>query len=156
MRVQDRAAARRQLDKRLKAFTNPDTLARPPRGWIKAIREALGMTAEQLAARLRVSQPRVLAIEKAETTGSVTLHTLERAAQALDCRLVYALVPRQPLDALVEERAAALARKRLRSTSHTMALEAQSVVSEDEQAQLEQMTRRLLERAGPALWDDDE
>lgn len=156
MRVQDRATARRQLDKRLKVLSNPDTLARPPRGWIKAIREALGMTAEQLAARLRVSQPRALAIEKAETTGRVTLQTLQRAAQALDCRLVYALVPRQPLEVLVQERAATLARKRLRSTSHTMALEAQSVVSEDEQAQLEQMTRRLLERASPALWDDDD
>lgn len=96
MRPQDRTTARRQLDKRLDPLRNHEGFARPPRGWIKAVREALGMTTAQLAERLGVSQPRAVAIEKAETTNSITLDSLQRAARALDCELVYALRSRNP------------------------------------------------------------
>ena len=113
------------------------------------------MTAQQLADRMQVSQPRVFAIEKAEADGSITLKTLERAAQALDCRLVYVLVPREPLEKLVEERARHIAHRRLQIARHSMSLEAQSVDPSDEHAQLEQLTRRILERAGPELWREE-
>ena len=113
MRPEDRTVARRQLDKRLNLLRNSEAFARPPRGWIKAVREALGMTTAQLAKRIGVSQPRAVAIENAETKGSITLDSLERAAHALDCRLVYALVPRNPLDELVTERAERLAKQRM-------------------------------------------
>jgi predicted DNA-binding mobile mystery protein A len=153
MRPVDREAARRQLDKRL-SLLNTDALVRPPRGWVKAIREALGMTTAQLAKRLGVSQPRVVGIEQAEAKGAITLDSLERAAHALDCRLVYALVPRISLDALVEERATRLASKRLESTRHTMALEAQALSTDDEAEQRKRLIRRLVEQAGSELWDD--
>ncbi len=81
---------------------NTELFARPSRGWLKAIREALGMTTAQLGQRLGVVQSRVVAIEQAEAKGTVTLNSLEKAAQALDCRLVYALVPRQSLEDAVE------------------------------------------------------
>lgn len=155
MTPRERATARRLLDKRLSAISDQDALARPPRGWVKAIRESLGMTAEQLGRRLGVSKQRALALEKAEASGGVTLASLERAARALDCRLVYAVVPRKPLEALAEERARSRARRQLQATSHSMALEAQGVDAEDEQAQLEALARRLLEGPGSALWDDE-
>ena len=155
MRAQERASARKQLDKRLNILRNMDILARPPRGWIKAIREAIGMTTVQLGKRLGVSQPRVFAIEKAEASGSITLDSLERAARALDCRLVYAIVSRKPLELLVEERARALAKKRLRATSHSMALEDQRVDEADEQDHLKMLTQKLLDQPGSALWADE-
>lgn len=155
MRPEDRISARRQLDKRLKSLQNTELLARPPRGWLKAIREALGMTTAQLGQRLGVAQSRAVAIEQAETKGTLTLSSLEKAAQALDCRLVYALVPRQPLEDLVEERARLLAKKRLKSTSHSMALEAQDVDAVDETQQLKTLTRQLTEKAGSKLWEDE-
>ncbi len=155
MRAQDRALARRQLDKRLNILSKPDVLARPPRGWVKAIRDALGMTAEQLGARIGVSQVRALALEKAEASGRITLASLGRAAQALDCRLVYALVPRRPLDELVEERAVKLASKTLQATRHSMALESQPVDAADEAAQLKRLKQQLIGQAGSALWDDE-
>lgn len=154
MRPEDRETARRHLDKRLSTAFNADALARPPRGWVKAIREALGMTTAQLAKRLGVSQPRVIGIEQAEAKGAITLHSLERAAHALDCRLVYALVPRTPLDALVEERATRLATRQLDATRHTMALEAQAVDARDEDEQRKRLIRRLIEQAGSELWDE--
>lgn len=147
--------ARRQLDKRLTLLSKPDVLARPPRGWVKAIRDALGMTAEQLGARIGVSQVRALALEKAEASGSITLASLERAAQALDCRLVYALVPRKSLDELVEDRALKLAGQTLQATRHTMALEAQPVDEADEDAQLKRLQQELIGQVGSALWEDE-
>ena len=81
MRAKDRVVARRQLDKRLDALRAAKIGAqRPPRGWIKAIREALGITTRQLATRIGVGQSRVVDIEKAEVTGSITLGSLQRAA----------------------------------------------------------------------------
>lgn len=155
MRAQDRTVARRQLDKRLIAIQNPDAFTRPPRGWVKAIREALGMTAAQLGARLGVSQVRVLALEKGEVSGSVTLASLERAAHALDCRLVYALVPRKPLGEIIEERASKLAHKQLQATRHTMALEAQPVDAVEETAQLKKMKQEMIDKAGSKLWEEE-
>lgn len=158
MRPAERASARRQLDKRLGALSaaGADALARPPRGWVKAIREALGMTSAQLAKRMGVSQPRVIALEQAEARGAVTLDSLETAARALDCRLVYALVPRQSLDSLVEERALGLAQKRLLAASHSMALEAQGVEKSDQTEQLERLVRQIIEKAGSELWKEGE
>ena len=154
MRSEDRATARRQLDKRLSLLTDADSLTRPPFGWIKAIREALGMTTAQLGRRLGVSQPRVVKIEKAEKEGAITLDSLERAAQALDCRLVYALVPRKPLDDLVAERAKIIAQKRLEATGHSMKLEAQGVEAMDESEQLKSLTNKIVAQGGSALWND--
>jgi len=154
MRAQERAAARRQIDKRLNIIQNSEGLARPVRGWIRAIREALGMTTAQLGKRLGIRQASVVGLEKAEASKSITLETLERAAHALDCRLVYALVPCKPLAELVYERARALAKRRLRSVSHSMALEDQAVDEEDEKAHLERLVQELMSKRGSALWED--
>jgi len=155
MRPEDRSTARRQLDKRLSLKQNMELFVRPPRGWLKAIREALGMTTAQLGRRLGVVQSRVVAIEQAEAKGTITLNSLEKAAQALDCRLVYALMPRQPLEDIVEQRASLLAKSRLKSTGHTMTLEAQGVDATDESEQLKRLIRQLVEKSGSKLWEED-
>jgi len=155
MRQKERAVARRQLDKRLNSLRDSEIFTRPSRGWVKAIREALGMTTSQLAKRLGVVQSRVVAIEQAEAKGTITLNSLEKAANALDCRLVYTLIPRKPLNELVAERAERLAEKRLKSTSHSMALEAQGVDTEDEQEQLKRMIQSLIDKGGSELWEED-
>lgn len=155
MRPEDRATARRKLDKRLSSLQTSDTFMRPRCGWLKAIREALGMTTTQLAQRLGVVQSRVVAIEQAETKGTITLNSLEKAAQALDCRLVYALVPKHSLEETIENQALQVARKRMKSASHTMALEAQSVDKADENEQLKRLMKQLVEKGGSKLWRKD-
>jgi len=154
MRTEDRITARRQLDKRLHKLKNSDAFARPPRGWIKAVREALGLTSAQLGKRLNVSQPRVIEIEKNEVTGKITLDSLEKAARALNCRLVYAFVPRDSLQGMVQERAHTIAMRRLKSASHTMSLENQRVNTADEKEQLTRLMSSLMEKSGSELWDD--
>jgi predicted DNA-binding mobile mystery protein A len=154
MKPQAKHNARRQLDKRLRQLPNLAHFARPPKGWIKSIREALGMTMAQLAGRLGVSQPRISVLEQAEASGSITMETLERAANALDCNLAYILIPRRGgLNDLVEEQAIKAALQKLKSTKHSMALEKQSVDQDDEQEQIIRIAKSLVEKSDSSIWD---
>ncbi len=145
----------RHLDDRFATLRALSHGQRPPKGWIRAIRDALGMTTTQYAKRLGVSQPRIVELEKSEQSGGVTLNTLQRAAEALGCRLVYVLVPERPLAEVVTKRAAEIAERQSQAVEQTMRLEDQAV--EDNraaQALREQAIEDLLKR--PArLWDDE-
>ena len=144
------AQSRSHLDERFKALGPVRRYNAPVRGWIKAIREALGMTAEQLAKRLGVKQPSVVAMEQSEAKGSIELATLRRVAEALDCTLVYALVPNKPLEAVVRDRARAFARRRLEHVEHSMLLEDQKVTAKDAEARLAEIVRETNPRL---FWD---
>src|SRR5271154_7181917 len=99
--------SRSRLDQRFQELGAVMRYTSPARGWIKAVREALGMTTAQLARRLGIRQPSVVALEQSEAKGTIELATLRRVAEALDCTLVYALVPKKPLEDIVRERARA-------------------------------------------------
>lgn len=113
-------------------------LARPPRGWIKAIREGLGMTSAQLAARMDIRQPSFAELEKSEADKRITLASLERVAKALDCQLVYALVPNRSLSDRLAERAEDIAEEQLAAVDQTMKLEKQSVTNTRQRDALKQ------------------
>jgi predicted DNA-binding mobile mystery protein A len=121
------AQSRARLDERLTQFRPAERYRPPNRGWIRAIREALGMSTAQLAKRLGVRQPSIVDLERSEEKGSIELATLRRVAEALDCTLVYALVPNQPLETTIRARALSLLRRRRRPIEHAMLLEAQDV-----------------------------
>ena len=150
-----RKMARQNLDRRFASIGNIDDFSRPSRGWIKAIREALGMTAAQFGQRLGVTQQRALAIEHAEARNAITLDTLERSAQALGCRLVYTLVPNAPLEAMVKNQSLEAAKKQLERTRHTMALEAQSLERTDDHDMLLRLARALTEKSGSKIWEEE-
>jgi predicted DNA-binding mobile mystery protein A len=140
------AHSRSHLDARFRKM-GPVVRYRPPvRGWIKAIREALGMTTAQLAKRLGVKQPSVVAIEQSEAKATIELATLRRVAEALDCTLIYALVPNKPLEAAVRERARAFLRRRRGPVEHSMLLENQQVTRKYSLAQLEEVIRETNPR----------
>jgi predicted DNA-binding mobile mystery protein A len=145
----------RSLDKRFTTLRPLAKTQRPPKGWLRAIRDALGLTTAQFARRLGVSQPRIIELEKSEASGTVTLHTLQRAAEALGCRFVYALIPEKPLAGTVRERAELLAQRRLASVEHTMRLEDQSVKGKTAAKELEQQFINELLRRPARLWDDE-
>lgn len=145
--------AQRQLDRQLAPLRDLK-FRRPPRGWIRAIRDALGMTSGQLGKRLGVSGPRVIAMERGEVNESLTLASLKRAADALECELVYAFVPRKPLGTIALERAKAKILRRIEAANHTMALEDQRVTDPRErEAQLLQRAEALL-KDNRNLWDE--
>lgn len=145
------AQARQDLDERFAALPPAERLAAPARGWIKAIREALGMSSEQLARRLGVKQPTVAAIERSETRGTIELATLRRAAEALDCTLVYALMPKRKLATTVKERARKVAAGRLQAVEHSMLLENQALPAAERDARIEAYAGEIDPRR---LWDD--
>src|SRR5665213_2664779 len=131
------AVSRAHLDERLKQFETVSGYTAPVRGWIKAIREAVGMTTGQLARRLGVKQPSVVAIEQSEARESIELATLRRVAEALDCTLVYAFVPKKPLETIVRERA---------PVEHSMLLEDQAVTGKDVEKHLDEIVRETNPR----------
>ncbi len=110
------------------------------------------MTTAQMAARMGVTQPRVVELEKSEPAGAVTLQSLERAAEALGCQLIYVLVPRQPLTQTVRARAIRAAEKQYAAIEQTMRLEDQTVDPKKRIAARERLITELMQK--PArLWD---
>ena len=145
------AQSRAHLDGRFEAFGSATRYSPPARGWIKAVREALGMTTAQLATRLRMKQPSIVAIEQSEAKGTIELATLRRVAEALDCTVVYAFVPNKPLEAAVRNRARAFLRRRRGPVEHSMLLEDQKVEGTDSEARLEEIVRETNPRL---FWDE--
>ncbi len=86
-------------------------------------------------------------LERAEAEDRITLRSLRSAAAALGCDLLYALVPKaNTLEALVEERARAQAKKHVMGVEHSMALEDQAVGRVEEAVEAE-TERQLRKRA---------
>jgi predicted DNA-binding mobile mystery protein A len=143
--------ARQALDRRTVELRRvAAAAARPAGGWVRAIREALGMTTADLATRLGVAQSTIQRLEASEQAGRIQLDTLARVADALDCDLVYALVPRRPLEDVVDDRARELARDELVSVGHTMDLEAQGLGADRLRERVDDLANEL--KARPGLW----
>ncbi len=152
-RYRSSALARRKLDERLEPMKGiAPSISPPPKGWTRAIREALGMSEVQLARRLHIKQSSLAAMEQSEAAGTVRLKTLRRAAEALDCTLVYALVPNQSLEEMFSARRRSIAEEHLRRVEHSMRLENQAVTdSEARRRQLDE-TAQLVDLR--TMWDD--
>lgn len=124
----------------------------PPRGWLKAIRESLGLTERQQAERLGVTGSTLHKSESAEAEERITLGQLRKLADGLDCELVYVLVPRKPLTEVVEDRARSIALQEVSGVAHTMSLEDQRPATDRLRKQVEQRTAELLRGRWSDLW----
>jgi predicted DNA-binding mobile mystery protein A len=145
MKAAYRSLRLRQLERRLQPFLRAREAPRPPRGWIRAIREASGTTLRELATRMKSSLSLAAQFEKSETDYRITLKSLSQAADALGCDLVYALVPKQgTLHDLAQHRATEAATADVLAVEHTMALENQAVGGVKEKIREE--AHRILNR----------
>jgi predicted DNA-binding mobile mystery protein A len=145
---------REQLQLSLAKFQSLRNTGVPPKGWIRAIRTALGMSGRQLAERMGVTKQRASDIERQELDDSATIKTMRRTADALDCFFVYGFVPKTSLDETVRARAKQVAETRLAQASQTMALEAQSLSGDENQNVLSEMIEDLVNRPPSNLWDN--
>jgi len=148
-----KAMAIQQLDRQLIALKSLLSIQAPPRGWLRAIRDALGMSGPQMARRMNLTKQRISLMEKAEVNGSATLNSMRQAAEALDCVFVYAVVPHKSLRSTVELQARKLAEKQHAYTSHTMLLEDQLPSADEQQAVLDAEVAELLRTMPKSLWD---
>ena len=126
----------------------------PKAGWIRIIRQALGMTSYKLAKRVGCAQANIISLEKSEKAGTITMNSLEQTAKAMNCRLVYFLVPEKSLIQIIEDQARIIAKKKLKAVSHSMALEKQALTSKQAKNQEDALVKELLEGPLKYLWDE--
>jgi predicted DNA-binding mobile mystery protein A len=130
-------------------------LKAPPEGWLRTVRNALGMSGADVANKMGVTRARVTTAERAELTGGITLKSMQATAEAMGCRFVYAIVP---ASGHVEDLIAAQARKKamtiVGTASNHMALENQKLPDDKIAQDVEHLTRELAEEMPPDFWRD--
>lgn len=137
---------RRQLDDKLKPWHVLRQQGEPGAGWIRTIRTSLGLTKARLAARCGLSSEASIAgLERSEMNGTISLNSLRKVAEAMDCSVVYAIVPRTTLESILEVRAQEKANAMLRQVEHTMELEVQGVEPSASKRQIKEIVETLLE-----------
>ena len=143
-----------QLDKKIAAGRVLRDIPPPSNGWIAAARTALNMSLKQLGKRLGIAPSSVKELELREKSGSITVNGLRQAAQALDMRLVYILIPNEgSLDAYIEKTASRLAAEIVNRTSQTMKLEKQGNSEERLAQAIKEKTEELIREMPSFLWD---
>lgn len=152
MNYWDKKLLREQLDNKLSILREFSVQGLTSIGWIKTIREALGMTSKDLAYRVGVNQSRISHMEQAEVEGNIKISTMKKIADALEMDFVYAFVPRTSLNEMVREQAKKLALKKMERLDHTMRLEMQELSSEEKEKALKDMIDRILIDELKDLW----
>lgn len=128
----------------------------PPEGWLRTVRKALGMSGPQLANRLDVTRARVSKMERDEPLGNVTLKSMHAAAEAMNCRFVYAVVPMREIDDMIEARAMMLATKRVKASAAQMAMEDQSPERGHLKDETERLARQMIDDMPADFWNVNE
>ena len=143
-----------QLNSKMLAFASLQKVAPPPTGWIKAIRNAIGMSMLQLGKRLSVTKQSVQDMESRERDGSVTIKALREAARALDMQLIYGFVPNDgSLEALIDRKAKELATQIVQRTSNSMKLEDQENTKQRIEKAIQERAIAIKNEMPKTLWD---
>ena len=143
----------RQLDEALAAFQPLRQRPPPSAGWAKAIREALGISVRQMSRRTGLSRTSITSAESGEAKGTVQFDTLRGLADALDCDLVYALVPRTSLAQTLEAQARRKAEAMVGRVADSMKMEAQGVDPAATARQVTELAETILRDRGRDFWD---
>lgn len=143
------------LERKVKPWLPLRTDRAPPSGWLKAIRGALGINTRQLAERLGVKHAAILQFEKREAEGTISLESIQKVAQAMRCRFVYAVVPDDPftnLESILDAQAVMAAQLIVNTVDHTMRLEQQGLPAEGSADQVRDLAGKLKNDMDPSLW----
>lgn len=127
---------------------------RPPEGWLRTVRKALGMSGSQLAKKMKVTRGRIAQAELAERGGAATLKSMQSMAAAMGCRFVYAIVPPGHVEDLILAQARKKATTLVGTTSKHMALESQNLPDDKIADEVERLTRELAQGGSADLWND--
>lgn len=144
---------RRQLDEKLLELKKIEVPTVPKGGWSRSIRSALGMSTRALGRRIGVTQSAVFQLEAREDAMTISLTSLSKLADGLDCDLVYALVPRTSLVETIERQAESKARIYVTSISTSMALEKQAISAKEENHQIKTVAKNLLIKPSTTFWE---
>lgn len=148
MKIDQKKIRRTQLDQQLNYLRRNSVT--PKVGWIKTIREALGMTQAQLAKKMGITRGRVAAIEKREQMHKLTMDVLSSAAKAMDCEFSYFFVPRISFEKMVKNEARKRAEQITERLQGTMGLEKQRTSKKFLNSLTEDIAREF--EKSPKLW----
>ena len=151
-----RQLLRRQWDQRYAPLRDMLGELLDPTSKVASLRFLLGLTQTRLARRMGVAQSTLARIEQDEPEGRVTIRTLRKAADAMDCDVVYQLVPRGGyIDGLLRRRAEVLARRIHDRVDSTMSLEGQHVSAEEREAMIRDTVEDILHNHPKSIWEDE-
>ena len=143
-----------QLNGKMLAFASLQKVVPPPTGWIKAIRNAIGMSMLQLGNRLSITKQSVQDMESREKDGSISIKALREAARALDMQLVYGFVPNDgSLEALIDRKAKELATQIVMRTNNSMKLEDQENSKQRIEKAIQERASAIKTEMPKTLWD---
>ena len=143
-----------QLDQKLQPFYDARKVIVPERGWVNTIRTTLNMTMEQLGTKLNITRQGVKRIEKNEANGAITLNSLKDVANAMDLKLIYALVPKKgTINDLIQVKAEKLAQKIVLRTNQNMKLEDQGIGDEKIDKIIKELADEIQREMRKSLWD---
>lgn len=154
MNYWNKKVIREQLEKRLESLREFSCVGVPEQGWVKTIREALGMSASQLGRRVGLHQSRVSRLESAEKKGNLKLSSLQKIAKGLGMKFVYGFVSNLTLEEIFKERAKNIASKRLERLRTTMSLEKQGLSSGEEKKAFDDMVEKIMIDPPKDFWDE--
>lgn len=147
---------RKILSRRIESWMKVSDSYAPPSGWLRAIRGALGISTRQLAQLIGTNHSGITALEKREVSGKASLEMLQKAAKAMDCRLVYAIIPNEAnhsLDEILDRHALLVAKRILGRLEHSMRLEQQGSSKQETDEQIKQLATDLKEKMDSRIWD---
>ena len=136
--------------------TKMQDIKTPPEGWLCTARKALGMSAAQLARRRGVTRAAISNIEKSELNGRVTFKTLQGMAEAMGCRLVYAIIPENDVEKMLAAHAKKKAMKMVEEANKHMELEGQALSEEQIAFEVERLQTELLKDMPANFWNDED
>lgn len=143
-----------QLNEKMLQLVGMQHVIVPPIGWIKAIRNGIGMSMEQLGKKLSITKQGVMDIENREKEGAITIKSMQEIAKAIDMQFVYGFVPDAgSLDQMIEMRALEMATKIVQRTSTTMKLEDQVNSKERIEKAIKERATEIINKTPKILWD---
>lgn len=141
-----------QLIKKVKSARNAHAPRLPKDGWIRTIRQVLGMSGTQFAQQLGYTRNKVSILERKEASGDITINQLKELANGLDADFVYCVVPRRNPEQLIEDQARKKAIEITRKAHQNMFLESQQISNEAQEEQIKFLINEIKQKGGKALW----
>lgn len=143
-----------QLDRKLKPFSDSESIIVPDSGWINTIRTTLNMTLEQLGKKLNMTKQGVKRIEESEAAGTLTINSLKEVGNALEMKFVYGFIPIDgSINSLLDRKSRILAEKIILRTNQNMMLENQEIDKTNLRNAIDDLSKEIKVELKKAIWD---
>lgn len=124
----------------------------PSNGWLTSLRKALGMSGAEVAARMGISRNAIYQAERNEREGAITLNQMQKIADGMGGRFVYAIIPEGSVDEMIRAQAVNKAEALIRRSSAHMALEKQSLPTAQTKQRIQELADELIRDMPAGFW----